>query len=280
MDPRPLIGLTTSEIRHPDPAEQIPHAEAGREEVVLGSGYFRALAAAGAAPVVMPPLGPELAPSYLAGLAGVCLSGGPDVDPASYGAAPHPKLGAVQPHVDRFELAVVREAERLGMPLLAICRGAQVLNVAHGVDLFQDVPDEVERAAPHSRDDATDPVVWHTVDVEPDSLLARALGTTRLDVNSFHHQAPRRVGGGLRVVARAPDGVVEGVELPGGRFELGVQWHPEAIADRPEQAALFGAFVDAARRYAGSTASTARSAAVSQRSGSAGDSVSATTGIR
>src|SRR5918911_4358239 len=123
MDTRPLIGLTTSEIRHPEPTEELPHAEAGREEVVLGSGYFRALAAAGGAPVVMPPLDPELAPSYLGGMAAVCLSGGPDVDPGAYGAEPHPKLGANPPQIDRFELAIVREAERRGMPVLAICRG-------------------------------------------------------------------------------------------------------------------------------------------------------------
>ena len=280
MDTRPLIGLTTSEIRHPEPTEELPHAEAGREEVVLGSGYFRALAAAGGAPVVMPPLGPELAPSYLAGMAGVCLSGGPDVDPGAYGADPHPKLGETQPRIDRFELAILREAERRAMPVLAICRGAQVLNVAHGGDLLQDVADEAPDADRHQREDPRDPVVWHAVEVEPDSLLAAALGTTRLEVNSFHHQAPRRVGAGLRVVARAPDGIVEGLELAGADFEVGVQWHPEAVADGPEQGALFAAFVAAARRYAASTESTARSAAASQRSGSAGDSVTATTGMR
>jgi len=278
--PRPLIGLTTSEIRHPEPAEQIPHADAGREEVVLGSGYFRALAGGGGAPVVMPPLDPDLASSFLAGLAGVCLSGGPDVDPDSYGAERHPKLGETQPHVDRFELAVVREAERLGMPLLAICRGAQVLNVAHGGDLFQHLPDEVGDTVRHVRDNPEDPVVWHEVEVEADGLLASVLGTTRLDVNSFHHQAPKRVGDGLRVVARASDGVVEAIEVPSADFELGVQWHPEAIADRPEQAALFAAFVDAARRYAASTSSTARTAAGSHRGMSAGDSATSATGIR
>jgi putative glutamine amidotransferase len=277
---RPLIGLTTSEIRHPGPEELIPHADAGREEVVLGSGYFRALAAGGGAPVVMPPLDPELAPSYLAGLAGVCLSGGPDVDPACYGAGRHPKLGETQPHVDRFELTVVREAERLGMPLLAICRGAQVLYVAHGGDLFQHLPDEVAGALRHRRDAPRDRVAWHEVEVEADSLVARALGTERLDVNSFHHQAPRRVGDGLRVVARAPDGVVEAVEAPDAEFELGVQWHPEGIADRPEQAALFAAFVEAAARYAASTSSTANSAAGSHRRRSAGGAVTSSTGIR
>ena len=277
---RPLIGLTTSEIRRPDPGELIPHADAGREEIVLGAGYIRALAAAGAAPVVIPPRDPDTAQSYLAGLAGVCLSGGPDVDPDSYGAERHPKLGPTVPPIDRFELAVVREAERRGMPLLAICRGAQVLNVAHGGDLVQDVADQVPSAVRHRRPDPGDPVAWHPVDIEPDSLLARAVGGERIDVNSFHHQAPGRVGEGLRVVAVAPVGVVEGLEAQGAAFELGVQWHPEGIADRPEQAALFAAFVDAAGRYAASTESTARSASSSQGSGSAGGAEMKASGIR
>ena len=276
---RPLIGLTTSEIRLPGPGEGLPHAGAGREEVVLGKGYFSALAAAGAAPVVMPPLEPELAGPYLAGLAGVCLSGGPDVDPSLYGAQPHAKLGETNPAIDRFEIAVVHEAERLGMPLLAICRGAQVLNVARGGDLYQDLADEVGTTVHHRRGEPDEPAPWHEVVVEPDSLLARSLGIERLEVNAFHHQAVRILGEGLRAVAHAGDGVIEGVELPGAGFELGVQWHPEAIVDRPGQAALFRAFVEAARRYAASTRSTAASAAASQRSGSDGGSATSSTGI-
>jgi putative glutamine amidotransferase len=228
----------------------------------------------------MPPLDPRLAPSYVAGLAGVCVSGGPDVDPSMYGAEPHPKLGETEPDVDRFEIAVVREAERLGMPVLAICRGAQVLNVARGGDLIQDLPDQVGKEVRHHRGQHDHPVVWHEVTVARDSLLARSLGRAgTVEVNSFHHQAPQRLGEGLRAVAHARDGVIEAVELPGADFELGVQWHPEGIIDRPEQAALFRAFVDAARRYADRTASTAASAAPSQRGGSDGGSATSSTGI-
>lgn len=276
---RPLIALTTSELRHPEPKELLPHADAGREEMVLGYGYLRALAAAGAAPVVMPPLDPEMVPSLLAGAAGVCLSGGPDVEPSVYGAERGPKTGSSDPAVDRFEIAVVREAERRGLPLLAICRGAQVLNVARGGDLYQHLPDEVGMAVDHLRDQPGDPVIWHEVVLEPDSLLARSLGTDRLGVNSFHHQAPKRLGEGLRPVGHAGDGVVEGMEDPERAFEVGVQWHPEAIADRPEHAALLAAFVAAARRYAESTASTASTAAGSHAAGSDGDAATRTTGI-
>src|SRR2546421_1478639 len=150
---RPIIGLTTSELRETDAREQIPHADAGREEIVLGAGYISALAAAGAAPVVMPPIDPDAVPSFLAGVAGVCLSGGPDVDPQWYGAERHPKLGPTKPEGDRFELAVIREAERLGMPLLAICRGAQVLNVAHGGGLLQGPAEEGAGSVRHPPDE-------------------------------------------------------------------------------------------------------------------------------
>lgn len=276
---RPLIGLTTSEIRRPDRSEEIPHADAGREEIVLGASYVRALSGVGAAPLVLPPPDLELVPSLVAGLAGVCLSGGPDIDPELYGGPRHPKLGTTHPDLDRFELAVVREAARLGMPLLAICRGAQILNVAHGGDLCQHLPEDPGDEVCHQRAGVKDPACVHEIRVQPDSLLARALGAERLEVNSFHHQAPARVGEGLRAVAWAPDGVVEGLEAPEREFWVGVQWHAEAIAERPEQQSLLAAFVAAARAYAERTDPTARSASSSQSSGSAGGTVTSATGI-
>ncbi|MEA2374207.1 MAG: putative glutamine amidotransferase [Thermoleophilaceae bacterium] len=276
---RPLIGLTTSEIRQPERREQIPHADAGREEMVLGLSYLRALSGAGGAPVVLPPPDLALVPSLLAGLAGVCLSGGPDIDPQLYGGPRHPQLGPTHPDLDRFELAVVREAARLGMPLLAICRGAQMLNVAHGGDLRQHLPEDLGDEVCHQRAGVQDPACVHEIRVEPDSVLGRALGAERLEVNSFHHQAPGRIGDGLCAVAWAPDGVLEGIEAPDREFWVGVQWHAEAIADRPEQRALLAAFVAAAGAYADRTDSTARSASSSQRSGSAGGAVSSATGM-
>ena len=125
---RPLVGLTTSELRDWKPGMEFPHAEAGRTEFVLGNGYMKAIAGEGGAPVVMPPLDPGMVPAFLAGMAGVCLSGGPDIDPETYGEPGRsPKLGRTEPEIDRFEVAVVHEAVRLGMPILAICRGAQAL---------------------------------------------------------------------------------------------------------------------------------------------------------
>ncbi|MEA2398025.1 MAG: putative glutamine amidotransferase [Thermoleophilaceae bacterium] len=279
---RPLIALTTSEIRQPDPAQQVPHADAGREEMMMGLSYLRALAGAGAAPVVMSPLDVEMVPSLLAGLSGVCLSGGPDIDPELYGGPRHPQLGPTHPDIDRFERAVVHEAERLGMPLLAICRGTQMLNVAHDGDLRQHLPEDPGEAVRHRRADPQQPgpVAMHEVRIAPDSILGRALGAERLEVNSYHHQAPGRIGNGLRAVAWAPDGVVEGLERPDRDFVVGVQWHAEAMTDRPEQRALFAAFVQAARDYASRTAFTARTASAIQPWGSPGGTLTNATGIR
>jgi putative glutamine amidotransferase len=264
--PRPVIGLTTSEIRLPDQAEQIPHADAGRRELVLGLSYMRALGVAGAAPVVVSPLDPDDVPSLLAALSGVCIPGGPDLDPVEYGADRDANLGPTDRGLDVFELAVVREAERLGMPLLALCRGIQTLNVAHGGDLYQHLPRDPGGEVRHQRDKPTDPGLQHEVRIDPDSLLGRVIGTDRLVVNSFHHQAVRRLGEGLRPVAWAADGLVEGVEDPRADFRIGVQWHSEAMIERSDQLALFRAFVEAARRYAASTSSTARTAETSQSS--------------
>ena len=240
--PRPLIGLTTSEMRTPVRDELLPHAEAGREEMVLGFHYMRAVTAAGGMPVVISPQPEEAVPDLVARLDGVLIPGGPDIDPAAYGEKPHPKLGPTFPEIDRFEIAVVREAERRGLPLLAICRWAQIVNVAHGGTLYQDLPDQVGTKVIHRRPSLDDPIAMHPVRLEPGSLPARVFGVERMDVNAYHHQAPRDIGQGLQAVAWADDGVVEAVEGH-GEFVLGIQWHAEAM---PEHHVLFEAFVAAA----------------------------------
>ena len=236
----PLIGITTSEVRRPLLANATPESEPPQPELALGMPYVRALARSGAIPVVLPPLPLELVPALLQPLAGVCLSGGPDIDPATYGAEPHAELGPVEPDMDAFELAVARHADAGGLPILGICRGAQTLNIARGGSLLQHVPDHRQ----------TEPgwAVTHDVAIEAGSLLARAVGAGALRVNSFHHQAVERLGEGLRAVAWAPDGTVEGIEGDDGRFVLGVQWHAETLDEVEQpQARLFGALVEAAR---------------------------------
>lgn len=233
---RPLIGVTTSELRPSAMAttrlHEPAHPEPPHPEMALGMTYLRTLDAAGAMPVVLPPLGD--AEALLDRLDGIVLSGGPDLDPAAYGARErHPELGPTEPSLDAFELALARAALERGMPILAVCRGAQALNVACGGTLHQHVPGHRQTAP------AGEPT--HEVALRPDSRLARIARTRTLPVNSFHHQAVDRVGAGLRVVGRAADGTVEAIE--GAGFVLGVQWHAETL---PEHLPLFAALVAAA----------------------------------
>lgn len=175
---------------------------------------------------------------------GLLFSGGPDLDPATYGQLPHPELG---PDVDRvsdeYELALLRAATARDLPVLAICRGMQALNVSRGGTLHQHLPDLTELEHRQTMDSFE---AAHDVAVAEGSLLHRLSGRRRLEVNTLHHQAIDRLGDGLEVIARAPDGTVEAVYDPALRFCLGVQWHAELLTHRPEHAPLIGELVAAA----------------------------------
>jgi putative glutamine amidotransferase len=243
---RPLIGVTTSEVR---PAEQIdptPQGEPPGHEMALGLTYMRAVERAGGLPVVIPPLAADAVEALVAHLDGVVLSGGPDIHPDAYGEPPHPLLGPTWRDLDLTELALARHATALKLPVLAICRGAQALNIARSGTLYQHLPDRFGGAIEHRQMKGASPGVAHEVEVEDGSVLAAALGCTRLEVNSFHHQSMSELGRGLRAVAWAPDGVVEGVEAPGSIFTVGVQWHAESMPDSAPQVRLFRSFVAAA----------------------------------
>jgi putative glutamine amidotransferase len=258
---RPLIGITTSEVRVPDHVTPAPQADPPRREMALGMKYCMAIEAAGGVPVVMPPMHDEAVGPLLDRLSGVVLSGGPDMDPGTYGGRYHPQLGPTEPDLDHFELVVVQAALEREMPLLAICRGAQVLNVALGGDLYQHLPEDPGGKVDHRKRTADAPDTAHDVRVEPQTVLAGALhrdGAT--NVNSFHHQAAHRLGRGLRAVAWAADDVVEAIELPDRDFVVGVQWHAEALVEQPEQLALFEAFVQAAGRHDAPAAAVRRAA--------------------
>jgi putative glutamine amidotransferase len=247
----PLIAVSTSEIRDITPAYAAEHGEPPRREMVLGLRYLQAVQDAGGTPVVVPPLGGTALASILKRVDGVCLSGGPDLDPACYGEEEHGALGPTFPALDQFELALMRGADRAGLPVLAICRGLQLLNVARGGSLVQHLPDTVGETVVH-RLDADNGTAIHDVRIESTSRLAAILGDSEVRVNSYHHQATARLGEGLVPVAWAPDGTVEGLEDPGSRFVVAVQWHAEALAaERSDQMGLFSAFVDAARRHSG-----------------------------
>jgi putative glutamine amidotransferase len=241
---KPLIGVTTSELRPGELATLRRHGEPPHAEMALGITYVRAVEAAGGIPVVMPPLAPADVPALVARLDGLLLSGGPDLAPEAYGAKPHAELGATEARLDQFEYAVVGEALDAGLPILGICRGAQALNVVRGGTLHQHLPDLGDAVVHRQRDEAQRST--HRVKVVRGTLLARVLGTTRLEVNSFHHQAVDRLGAALRVSARAPDGTIEAIEDPERPFVLAVQWHAETLVpDSPSQR-LFDGLVAAA----------------------------------
>jgi putative glutamine amidotransferase len=217
--------------------------------LALGVAYLDAVAAAGGIPVILAPLPARRLESIIERLDGLCLSGGPDIEPACYGSAEHPQLGPTEPEVDLFELGLVRAARRRGLPILAICRGMQVLNVARGGTLVQHLPDLGDGIAHRQSAPASEPS--HGVALAADSRLAKIAGCDRIEVNSFHHQAIDRIGVGLEPVGWSDDGVIEGVEAPGDAFIVGVQWHAECLTERPEQARLFTSLVEAAEEHTG-----------------------------
>jgi len=246
---RPLIGVTTSEVRLPAQADPLPEGDPPQREMALGMVYMRAIELAGGLPVVLPPLGHDTIAPLLDRLSGVCLSGGPDIDPEGYGEAHRsPQLGPTEPDLDAYELALAQLADARRMPILGICRGSQALNVARGGSLHQHLGDVTDGSI-HHRQAARGRVTTHSVRIARDAHLAAVMEVTEADVNSFHHQAADRLGQGLRAVAWSPDGVVEGVEDDSRGLYLGVQWHVESLVERPEHLALFRALVDEAGEY-------------------------------
>ena len=239
MSASPLIGVSTSITLCKNP-----------ERAYLNSAYLHAIQQAGGVPVALPPqLSADSLKRLAAALDGLLLTGGGDVDPARYGEAPHPTVYEVAPARDAIETSAVRIALDRRLPILAVCRGIQVLNVALGGSLYQDVGTDPGTELPHSQKEPRDQPT-HKVKVEPRSRLAKVLGTDEIEVNSMHHQAVKALGRGLVAVAWAPDQIIEGVELADpARFVLGVEWHPEELIGHSEPARrLFAALVAAARK--------------------------------
>lgn len=247
MRTRPLIGVTTSEVRRAETVSPTPEGEPPRPEMALGLTYLRAIEAAGGLPVVIPPLDLDAIEPLLDRLAGICLSGGPDLHPQAYGAEPDDHLGPTWPDLDRFELAIAARADAREIPLLAICRGTQALNVVRGGTLVQHLPDRPSTNGEVQHRQA-DPgaQVSHEVRIDPGSRLSTTIDACEIDVNSFHHQAIDRLGDGLIATAWAGDGTIEAVEDPTRAFLVGVQWHAELLIGRQEEEHLFRSFVEAA----------------------------------
>ncbi|MBV8944926.1 MAG: gamma-glutamyl-gamma-aminobutyrate hydrolase family protein [Solirubrobacterales bacterium] len=242
MRARPLIAITTSELRRPEDFIARPQGEPPKLEVSLATLYPEAIERAGGVPVIIPLLRPDTIATLLDRVDGVCLPGGPDVQPSIYGEEPHPELGPTEPRVDAVELALVKAADRRRLPILGICRGMQILNVARGGTLHQHLPDVVGSRLAH-RQPQHGSITTHRVETAPHSRLRATLGGPSLEVNSFHHQGVKTLGKNLVATAWAEDGAIEAVEDQNGRLVLGVQWHAEGLeAHGP----LFEALISAA----------------------------------
>lgn len=237
----PLIGITAYE-NHP------------RRSAVLNSlaeAYTQAILQAGGVPVMLPV---GLARTDLDTLGrkldGVVFSGGGDMLPERYGGQPHPKVGSVNTRRDDLEIALVQMAVRVGMPFLGICRGIQVLNVALGGTLYEDLADQFRSSLRHDcYPDIPRDHLAHAVEADPQSRLVQITGSSNFMVNSLHHQGLRGLAPSLRATAWAPDGLIEAVELPEHPFGLGVQWHPESIPAVAQSPRIFQALVEAARDH-------------------------------
>jgi putative glutamine amidotransferase len=227
-----------------------PYGPLARYSYNLGENYIRAIQAAGGLPVTIPPMLKENELRELfARLDGLLLPGGGDIDPAIFYQARHRLTHDVSDERDRAELALARWALEEDKPVLAICRGIQVMNVATGGTLIQDIPAQVSLAVCHRySDDTPRDFIAHTVRVEMGARLANILGATEVGVNSWHHQSCDAPGNGIVYTAWSPDGVVEGAEAAGRRFAVCVQWHPEEMFhNRADMLALFRALVEASK---------------------------------
>ncbi len=239
MATKPLIAVPAYPVR------------SGRIEGWIDAGvavpepYLAALKRAGAQEAVLMPelITPADADDLLDHFDGLLLLGGGDLDPATYGETPDTRIYGMSAARDAFELALARAAIERGLPTLAICRGAQVLNVQLGGSLDQHITGR-EGLIGHGTPGVEGGATLHDLEIDVDSRLGRAMGATTAQCSSHHHQAVDRLGTGLRITARAPDGIIEGIELDGDAWIVGAQWHPEDTAGRdPVQQSLFDAFV-------------------------------------
>lgn len=239
---QPLIGITTG--------SRVDERGWRYSEIYIEIG--RAVEQAGGLPLAIPNgISEDTLRGIYARLDGVLLPGGPDVNPMHFGETPHPQLGEVDDARDRIELPLARWAFADDVPLFGICRGHQVLNVALGGRLVQDMRAQLDGnlLGPHTEPSYQDrSALTHPVSVVPDSRLAAIIGSTSAQVNSLHHQSISAVAPGFVVTAQAPDAVIEAIEHPGKQFALSVQWHPEDLyTTDPAMSRLFAEFVTAAR---------------------------------
>ena len=222
-----------------------PEASRERHRAFLNLAYIDAVDRAGGRPMPIPPLEGGALAEIMGSADGVVLTGGSDVDPCLYGCELHPKTEVLPTRKGSSDMEIARLALDADIPILGICMGIQLLNVVAGGTLVQDVPSARPGGLTHPSTGGVGAL--HKVRVVAGTMLERIVGAGEIEVNSRHHQAIDRLGEGLVTSAEAPDGLIEAVEMPGRRFVLAVQWHPEDMTDRPEHLALFTALVAAAR---------------------------------
>ncbi len=235
---KPIIGI----------GSDIGAAAPGKHDRAFAyTTYIDSLRRAGAIPVIVPPQ-PENAADVMENLDGIVLAGGGDCDPVLYGEEPHPSVEPMDPRRQENDLTLARMARERGIPTLGICLGVQVMNIAAGGKIIQDIDSQIATDIRHASESGNR--ARHEVTVEQGTRLASILGARTYNVNSSHHQAIRSAGEGLCVTAQAPDGVIEGLEDPRHPFYVGVQWHPEDMPGEESATTIFRAFVEAARRHA------------------------------
>ncbi|PKM83449.1 MAG: peptidase C26 [Firmicutes bacterium HGW-Firmicutes-14] len=233
---KPLIGVTCSyDLK--DSRFFIPEA------------YINAIIRAGGIPLVLPGSGKTRGVRpYFNAVRGLILSGGGDIDPSFFNKEPVPALGEITPERDRFEIMMIKTALKKNIPVLGICRGCQVLNVACGGSLIQHIPSVIRKPLKHSQS-APRWYPTHRITIDKSSLFHRIAGENTIMVNSFHHQSICEPAPGFRVSARSSDGVIEAVEHPGYRFVLGIQWHPECMVEKDSVSRrIFSAFIEAVKK--------------------------------
>jgi putative glutamine amidotransferase len=234
--PQPIIAITTKR----ENIEQ-PH-------ITIWEYYVQAVIKAGGLPVLLPVgLDSRQVEQIASQVDGILISGGGDIDPDIFNGKAHSKVYDVNVDRDRMELELVRLAREKSIPLLGICRGLQVINVAKGGTLYTDLDDQFGKIIHHSNKSFT--TIVHTTAVQSGTRLAKIVEPNTLEVNSLHHQGIECLGSGLIVNAIASDGLVEGVETDQGSYLLGVQWHPEALSEDPSALALFSSLISAAAEY-------------------------------
>jgi putative glutamine amidotransferase len=235
-----IIGITTGSggSSGDEPFSLLPHA------------YIQAILEAGGVPVMIPTLLSEAGwKSLYPHVDGILFSGGGDIDVGLYDGRQHPAVNGVDPLRDALELSLLRAAAGHRKPFLGICRGCQVVNVGFGGTLYTHLPEQLPGALEHDRSEDGRPSLMHEVQIELGTRFSEILAERVVRVNSYHHQGIRELGVALRVAARAPDGLVEAVELPDHPFGVAVQWHPERLPDQPHASGLFRRFVGAAAVY-------------------------------